>query len=208
MPCPHKFSKYLNLDKLTFQPTTLIVGTFNPAWPAHNHAEWFYGRTDNNYFWDVLPRLSNEASLIDATPDAWKQFCSRNQIAITDLIACINDADENNADHCKHLGGYSDLAISKHFECFSGVPVIELLKNHPTIQNVYLTRGAGPTFWKSRWAPVKEHCVRNGLWVNELLTPSGYAYYQHGRYKKLHPEAPLSLSDFILKKWDEKWHMR
>lgn len=28
MPCPHKFQNYLNLDKLTFGPTTLIIGVF------------------------------------------------------------------------------------------------------------------------------------------------------------------------------------
>jgi hypothetical protein len=58
MPCPHKFQKCLNLDKLDFAPETLIVGTFNPAWPEDNYAEWFYGRTGNNYFWDVLAESS------------------------------------------------------------------------------------------------------------------------------------------------------
>jgi len=47
MACNHKFIEYLNLENLDFEPTTLIVGTFNPEWPAGNQAEWFYGRTHN-----------------------------------------------------------------------------------------------------------------------------------------------------------------
>lgn len=29
MACTHKFHQYLNLNNLDFEPTTLIVGTFN-----------------------------------------------------------------------------------------------------------------------------------------------------------------------------------
>jgi len=62
MACNHKFKKYLKLEKLDFIPETLIVGTFNPAWPAGNYAEWFYGRTSNNYFWEVLPNLKKSSN--------------------------------------------------------------------------------------------------------------------------------------------------
>ena len=34
MACDHKFNFFLRLEKLDFKPETLIVGTFNPAWPA------------------------------------------------------------------------------------------------------------------------------------------------------------------------------
>jgi hypothetical protein len=34
MACNHKFKSFLRLEKLDFKPETLIVGTFNPAWPA------------------------------------------------------------------------------------------------------------------------------------------------------------------------------
>ncbi|MBD0333667.1 MAG: hypothetical protein ICV66_13555, partial [Chitinophagaceae bacterium] len=92
MACLHKFHLYLNLERLDFEPTTLIVGTFNPSWPATNTAEWFYGRThdkqgtQNNNFWDVLPRLYGGDSLINKTPTEWKTFCHNKQIAITDII--------------------------------------------------------------------------------------------------------------------------
>ena len=41
MPCNHKFIEDLNLENLDFQPTTLIVGTFNPSWPENNQAQCF-----------------------------------------------------------------------------------------------------------------------------------------------------------------------
>lgn len=39
MPCNHKFLEFLNLEKLDFTPTTLIVGTFNPEWPDTNQGK-------------------------------------------------------------------------------------------------------------------------------------------------------------------------
>jgi hypothetical protein len=99
MACSHKFAEYLNLERIDFEPTTLIVGTFKPGWEnINNNAPWFYGRThdlngnQNNNFWDVLPRLYEEQSLINNDHNAWKDFCSRKKIAITDIIQKIEDA--------------------------------------------------------------------------------------------------------------------
>lgn len=70
MPCQHKFLNDLDLSyvrELGYTPTTLIVGTFNPAWPEHP-APWFYGRTHDahgnpsNRFWHVLPELYGHRS--------------------------------------------------------------------------------------------------------------------------------------------------
>jgi len=110
MPCIHKFKNYLDLGKLDFEPKTLIIGSFNPALPTGNSAEWFYGRTDGNCFWDVLPGLYNQPSLQHATPDQWKQFCHDHKIALTDLISAIDDADPLKKEHFKILAGFSDKA--------------------------------------------------------------------------------------------------
>ena len=96
MPCHHKFQNHLDITNIDFEPTTLIVGTFNPSWPATNNSEWFYGRTAKNYFWDVLPRLYGEESLINAGAKEWTQFCRDKHIAITDLISSIDDAEPDN----------------------------------------------------------------------------------------------------------------
>jgi len=207
MSCQHKFYKDLNLEQINFEPTTLIVGTFNPAWPAGNTAEWFYGRTKNNYFWDVLPRLYGQASLINAGPAQWKQFCHDNKVAITDLIASIDDADPAKPEHNKMLGGFSDDAIIHNFDDFSYVNIVGLLQRHPTIKSVYLTRGITEAFWKHLWNPVVHYCNSNGLHARILLTPSGYAFYQHGAHNKDNPGNIIPrLEDYILMRWQKEWH--
>jgi hypothetical protein len=206
MACPHKFEKYLNLDRLDFEPNTLIVGTFNPSWPETNPAHWFYGRTSNNYFWDVLPRLYGESSLINKQPLAWKAFCKKHKIAITDLITSIEDADQNNKEHHDFLKNYSDSNIAKKFQRHSFSEIITLLKSHPSIVNVYLTKRANVKFWKDRWNPIVDFSKNSGINARTLLTPSGYAFYQQGTYNKLNPETQICLADFIFKCWKEEWH--
>jgi hypothetical protein len=196
MGCKHKFEKYLYLNDLGFEPTTLIIGTFNPLCVENNEAEWFYGRIKSNYFWEVLPRLFSENSLIDEDPSAWKNFCKKHKIAITDFISSVDDADVNNSVHKKALEGYSDTRITKTFKQFSFVDIVALLKDHPTIKNVYLTRGAKVGFWRKLWSPIKEYCIANGIRAEFLLTPSGNAFYQ----KK---DKSISLQDFIYSRWLE-----
>jgi len=205
MACIHKFYDYLHLDYLNFTPTTLIVGTFNPTWPENNYAHWFYGRTDNNNFWNVLPRIYNEPSLTNANHLHWKQFCQRNLIAITDLISCIGDANRC-SQHDEWLRNYSDKKIAEKFHNYIFVNIVELLETHPTVSNVYLTRGMDDTFWRKAWHPIKNFCEKNGKTCKELLTPSGYAFYQQGKYNKQNPNNQLTLPDFILMRWREKWH--
>ncbi len=207
MPCDHKFRSYLDLTKLDFEPTTLIVGTFNPAWPASNTAEWFYGRTASEYFWDVLPRLYGEASLIDATPAEWKQFCHNKQIAITDLISSIDDADPANPRHASMLGGFSDDALEYNFEDFNYVNVVQLLQQRPTIKNVYFTRGVTEAFWRYLYNPVMRYCSLHHLHERKLLSPSVNATNQHEFYNEQHPENKIQkLEDYILMRWQQEWH--
>jgi hypothetical protein len=203
MACVHKFFKYLLLENLDFEPNTLIVGTFNPCIEG-NTAEWFYGRFDNN-FWEVLPRLYGEASMRGASPYAWKDFCRRHKIAITDLISTIEDADTDNPQVIKQLKTYSDKTLAEAFKEHRSVPIVDLLKVNQSIQNVYLTRGISDTFWKRLWKPVQAYAVANNLHENTLLTPSGYAFYQQGKYNKENPLNHLSLEDFILRDWERKW---
>ena len=207
MPCPHKFEKYLTLQRLDFEPTTLVVGTFNPTWPASNYAPWFYGRTQRNYFWDVLPRLCNPGlNLRGATPAEWKAFCSDYQLALTDIITCINDADEHKEAHRNSLSKYVDTAIANTFCDFTFTNIIGLLQQHPTIQNVYLTRQPGIQLFDAQWAAVEAYGQSNGLHVRNLLTPSFNARYQMGPYKKANPNGPEPLRNFIHWSWMQQWH--
>lgn len=212
MACLHKFHNELYLEGLDYEPTTLIVGTFNPIWPEENTAGWFYGRThdqngnQNNNFWEVLPRLYGEASLINDTPIEWKSFCKRNLIAITDLIYCIEDAEEDNPDHVNHLRSYSDKNIATKFEQHICVKLGQLIENYPSIKNMYLTRGTADPFWNHLWLPAIQIGIDHGIQEKKLLTPSGYAYYQQVAYNRANPNNQLNLPDFILMRWEQVWH--
>jgi len=206
MPCRHKFQDYLNLDLIDFAPTTLIVGTFNPDWPEGNNAQWFYGRTQNNYFWDILPGLYGLPSLINEHINQWKQFCHDHQIALTDLIRCICDANEQVEEHIRLLENYSDSNIANEFEDHSITDIILLLRAFDSITSVYLTRGANEPFWSNLWNPIADYCSNHGIHCRTLLTPSSYARFQLGPYNEEHPDNPLGLNDYILMRWQAVWH--
>lgn len=209
MSCDHKFKTYLDLTKIDFEPNTLIVGTFNPAWPATNTAEWFYGRMANNCFWDVLPRLYGEASLIHASPAEWKQFCHDKGVAITDLISSIDDAKPGNPEHVKMLGGFSDDALEYNFEDFNYVNIVQVLQQQPTIRNVYFTRGVTEAFWRHLWNPIAHYCNVNKLHERKLLPLSGDARHHHELYNEQNPENKiLRLKDYILMRWRQEWHFK
>ena len=218
MACLHKFHKYLNLERLDFEPTALIVGTFNPSWPIGNNANWFYGRTHdargnrNNSFWDVLPRLfENEPTLIDASPVEWKLFCARKTIAITDLISSINDADPENPEHISFMRGFADNVIAEKFHEHEFVDIVLLLQNNPSINRVYITNGVNGVFWNNQWNPIVDYCNQNNIICNKLLTPSRNARFSmfahnnnnhnHNNQYNMH-----NLNDYILMKWGEVWN--
>lgn len=206
MPCSHKFLNDLNLDYVNYQPTTLIVGTFNPSWPDNNYASWFYGRTGNNYFWDVLPRLYQPESLRQEDAVAWKAFCQNNSIAITDLMASINDADINNPGHLEVMGAYEDSAIANSFNEFGFTDIIGLLGRFPSIKNVYLTRLNGLPLIDQQWQLIEQYCEAHNIYCARLRTPSKNARFQMGNYRQLHPEDPTPLRNFILEEWQNQWH--
>jgi len=216
MACNHKFIEYLNLTRLDFEPTTLIVGTFNPAWPEGNNAEWFYGRTHdangnrNNNFWDVLPRLfEDELTLINDGPLEWKQFCSRKQIAITDLINSIEDANPENSEHVQLMGGFADHVIAEEFEEHVFVNIILLLQNYTTINKVFITNGVNGAFWNNVWNPIRQYCNLNNIICQKLLTPSKNARFSMFAYNADNPNTQYgmnTLNDYILMRWNEVWN--
>jgi hypothetical protein len=154
-----------------------------------------------------MPRLYGEESLIHSSSDEWKQFCHDKQIAITDLISAIEDAHPNNPDHVKALAGYADNAIIHNFDGFAFVNIVQLLQRHPSIQNVYFTRGLGDVYWRHLWNPVAHYCNHNKLHERKLLTPSGNAFYQNAAHNKQNPDNIIPrLEDYILSRWKKEWH--
>lgn len=207
MSCKHKFYSELSLAHIDYEPETLIVGTFSPEWPADNIAEWFYGRTDESLFWEVLPRVCGSASLLNASVADWRQFCKEHKIAFTDLIGEIEDADPASKKHQKMLGGFSDKAIMHNFDDFDFINIVALLKRNPTIKNVYLTRGITEAFWRHLWSPVMRYCNEHGLHERILITPDDSAAYQFEVFNAENNKTALpQLSDYLVMRWKQSWH--
>lgn len=218
MPCEHKFLKDLDLSYVTdmgYEPTTLILGTFNPSWPETNQAKWFYGRTHDgngnlsNRFWHVLPVLYGEGSLMNAGVDEWKAFCKRRRIAITDMIRRIEDADADIPEHRKFLGSYSDSSIAKHFKCHCENDLDGLLKAFPSIRHVYMTLMTTGGLWQRLTHGIKTTCESTGRTHQDLLTPSRFARFQRGRWNRSHPLDPVTtIEELLEKRWREAWHAK
>jgi hypothetical protein len=211
MPCDHKFIKDLNLQNLDFDPEVLIVGTFNPAWPVNNSAQWFYGRTKNNYFWNVLPALYQLKGMrnisLEYQPSAWKAFCRARKIAITDLVSAINDADELSNPHQLLLGDYTDTNIVNNFNDFDLTNLIKILQQFPSIRSVYLTTKAQISFFNEIWNEIERYCKINSIHCRRLLTPSGRARYQiPAGYIPRFPIYTGVLANYILENWYDEWH--
>jgi hypothetical protein len=200
MACQHKFYDYLQLQRLDdFKPEILIVGTFNPEWPEGNYAEWFYGRTDNNYFWDLLPRMFGDSGLRNQDHFNWKTYCRTQKVALTDLILSIDDAEIKIEVHKNILGKYTDTAIASKFKQQVPNPIVPLLQANPSIKSVYLTTTNNSRFWQNLWNPVEQYCTQQNLWCKKLMTPSKGARFFMTK------GSGFAMSDFIYNDWNAKW---
>jgi hypothetical protein len=207
MPCNHKFTEHLNLENVNFDPRFLIIGTFNPEWPKDNYAEWFYGRTNNNYFWETLPRIFEEESLrINFNHNDWKNFCSRNRVALTDLITSINDAEELNPNHFEVISKFKDTEFANTFEDFEMTNVLRILENNPSIKKVFFTRNQGVNLFDNEISIINNYCVNNDIRFSYLMTPSANARFQMRGYEPQNPNLERNLSNFIYEKWLENWN--
>lgn len=206
MACHHKFTEYLNIQNIAFEPKFLIIGTFNPEWPEDNYAEWFYGRTNNNYFWETLPKMFQEESLrINFNHKDWKNFCSRNQVAITDLITSINDAEQENLNHFEVISKFKDTEFATTFQDFEMTNVIKILENNPSIKKVFFTRNPGVALFDNEINIINEYCLNNKIPFSYLLTPSKNARFQMKGYKPQNPNLERTLPNFIYERWLENW---
>ena len=207
MPCNHKFIEYLNIENVNFDPRFLIIGTFNPEWPKDNYAEWFYGRTINNYFWETLPRIFEEESLrINFNYNHWKNFCSRNRVALTDLITSINDAEELNPNHFEVISKFKDTEFANTFEDFEMTNVLRILENNPSIKKVFFTRNKGVNLFDNEISIINNYCVNNDIRFSYLMTPSKNARFQMRGYEPQNPNLERNLSNFIYENWLENWN--
>ena len=104
------------------------------------------------------------------------------------------------------MTGFADDDISNNFYDFDLVNLVRILREKPTITNVYVTRGITEAFWRNKLWELKRYCENRNIILKSLITPSGFAYLQQGRYNRLNPNNQLNLSDYILKRWRADWH--
>jgi len=132
MACNHKFLNDLQLQYVDWKPKTLFIGTFNPEWQEceNNYAQWFYGRTNRNEFWCILPGTFGQPSLLEGNRLLWINFCRQNKIAITDILSSI-DVDVNNHNHLNAICRFKDEDIANFEVTVNNIPAI--LDNFPTI---------------------------------------------------------------------------
>ncbi len=206
MPCRHKFIENLSCANVNYQPEILIIGTFNPEWPADNYANWFYGRTNNNYFWETLPRMFNEGSLRNLNHVDWKKFCSLKKIVITDLISSINDANEENPIHFEIISKFKDTEFAENFNDFEMTNILGILENNPTIKKVFFTRNPGVELFDNQIEIIHDFCNNNNIYFSHLMTPSKNARFQMRGWNPQMPDLDRNLSNFIYENWLDKWN--
>lgn len=180
MPCTHKFfghSTHLSGNKglLPDWPAdTLIIGTFNPEnlWAPHNDAGYFYGRS-RNYFWRILPLLSNSTPINRQDVQSQITFLKKNRIACTDLLISINDAEINQPEHIAYIKNFEDDAIGKFKNLtWNTVHIKDYIVTH-NIQAVYFTKLGGNGIFEEQIRDIEEFCKTNNKHSNRLFTPSG-----------------------------------
>jgi hypothetical protein len=183
----HKFQQDLNLDYVNWEVKTLFIGTFNPdCTESKNDAEWFYGRTALNMFWDTLGYIYENNPNLGAfgNPNQWKQFCKKHKIAVTDLISEIHSLDlKIGVDYNNICVGFSDKKLEQYIDKnqIVSVKVEELIINSNKLKhlkNVYLTRKGINSTWNTLWNPILKVCKFNNLHVKTLVTPGGFNYFQ------------------------------
>lgn len=201
----HKFIKNLCCMNINYQPEILIIGTFNPEWPADNYASWFYGRTNNNYFWETLPRMFNESSLRNLNHISWKKFCALKKIVLTDLISSIHDANEDNPTHFEIISKFKETEFAEYFNGFEMTNILGILENNPSIEKVFFTRNPGVELFDAQIEIIRGFCNNNNIYFSHLLTPSKNVRFQMKGRNPQTPGLERNLSNFIYEKWLNKW---
>ncbi len=157
----------------------LVVGTFNGDMLG-NHAPWFYGRPENE-FWCLFPRMLGFPTLhpvdrdepIEDLSQLWMDFCRNNRIEIVDLFKSVEIDLPNHAD--KNL----EKLVEGEFTAFDFQRAFE----HCHFEKVVFTwKGIQP----NRLTSLKQAYINffepKGSRIIHLLTPS-LAYSKPRNFK-------------------------
>jgi len=195
MACIHKFYFNEDLDKLLpkWKCKTLIIGTFNPHNDFHpkNESNFFYQRR-KNYFWDVLPLLSNEKSIDKSDYSIQIEHLKKYKIGITDLLLSIDEADKNCRIHKELISSVKDEDIER-FKDFTWNTdfIINFIKTS-NIEAVFFTKLGNPNKKKIKFDTfekqmriIEEFCISNNVFTKRLHSPTGMGLGKGSRIETL-----------------------
>lgn len=193
MACLHRFLGKHIINSLlpNWQFEYLFIGTFNPAWNfnAGQSAAYFYGRTRNNYFWDLVPDIWDNRKMRNATPTDWELFLQQKGIGITDIIKGIQDADPDNEQHVTWLKDKSDIGLVRFQNIEWNTPEILSLINNEEIKlkAIFITNQKAPDIIEAQIKIIEQAAIQKDIPFARLITPSGGARFQFVKGTKLYP---------------------
>ena len=202
MSCQHRFLGLHNKNSLLpdWEFDTLIIGTFNPNWnfSKGQNADYFYGRTSRNYFWDVLPQVFGAEKLRNKKKDSWISFLKNNKIGLTDLLLNIEDASDTNTIHYNYLKTKTDININKFSNLIWNTDNIIRLINDGSIKSIYFTNLSSPGKFEEQINLIKSATLSKKVKFQRLVTPSFMCRFYFKDYKC------LTLYTCLFNHWKEK----
>ena len=193
MPCYHRFLGFHQPNTLfpDWDIHHLFVGTFNPAWDfvGRENAPYFYGRTRNNYFWDLLPALWGSLPLRCASFGEWIAFLRKHRIGLTDLIYAIQDADLKDKRHVGWLAGKADINLLRFKKIVWNTEAIisTIFRQCKQLQSLFITNQRTPMLMEQEIQQVAHACSACSIPFGRLITPSGNARFRFPKGSKLYP---------------------
>lgn len=177
MACQHRFLGLHQPDSLLpdWEIDYLFIGTFNPAWnfPGRQAAPYFYGRVDNNYFWDLVPELWDEDRMRGAAENVWIDFLQGKRIGITDLIVSIDDANEADEEHNKWIREVKDkdLIRFKNIQ-WNSESITAFIEDLPTLKGIFITNLSAPALIEIQIAQITEAAEVACIPIRRMFSPS------------------------------------
>jgi hypothetical protein len=111
---------------------------------------------------------------LDGNREVWIEFCRKNDIAITDILKNIVDADPAIEAHRNTICKFKDDALAKFEVLINDIPAV--LENHKSITQICITRQAPlPDFWEECFIDMFQYIEQNPerrINVKTLRSPS------------------------------------
>lgn len=192
MPCIHRFlGKYIDNSLFpNWDYDYLFIGTFNPGWTFEKgqNAKYFYGRTRNNYFWDLVPEIWDGVKMRKMDFKRWEDFLKKNRIGVTDIIKKIIDADYTNSIHVEKLFKKTDTGLVTFKKiCWNTDEIITRIISKEKLKAIFFTNQKSPDIIEAEIREIEQVAIQNKIPFVRLVTPSSGARFRFPKGAKLYP---------------------